>query len=227
LLTDKPSKNSEAHAPAPLSAPGMARPVARQARAAAASLPQWIKPQLTQLVDQAPDGPDWLHEIKFDGYRIHARLDRSAVRLLTRTGLDWTHKYPPIATAVSSIEAEQAYLDGGDGGYLARRAGLPLTIAAKADKVDRSYYKTRIKPLLKDPLIEFIGEIGDSEKGAFLGAATALLFPIDWPEPFGLVLITSSLTRGWRGRVSKENSPPHAVRTEEPNRRTIVSSGLH
>ena len=90
----------------------MARPVARQARAAAASLPQWIKPQLTQLVDQAPDGPDWLHEIKFDGYRIHARLDRSAVRLLTRTGLDWTHKYPPIATAVSSIEAEQAYLDG-------------------------------------------------------------------------------------------------------------------
>ena len=45
----------------------------------------------------APDGPDWLHEIKFDGYRMHARLDRGAVRLLTRTGLDWTHKYPAIA----------------------------------------------------------------------------------------------------------------------------------
>jgi len=54
----------------------MARPVARQSRAAAAGLPQWIKPQLTQLVDQAPDGPDWLHEIKFDGYRMHARLNR-------------------------------------------------------------------------------------------------------------------------------------------------------
>ena len=64
-----------------------------------------------------------------------------------------------------------------------------MTIAAKVDKVDRSYYKTRIKPLLTDPLIEFIGEMGDSEKGAFLGDATALLFPIDWPEPFGLVLI--------------------------------------
>ena len=76
------------------------------------SLPGWVRPQLTELVDQAPDGPQWLHEIKFDGYRMHARLDRSAVRLLTRTGLDWTHKYPAIAAAVTSLEARQAYLDG-------------------------------------------------------------------------------------------------------------------
>ena len=72
----------------------------------------WIKPQLTKLVDQAPEGPDWLHEIKFDGYRMHARLDRGTVRLLTRTGLDWTHKYPAIAAAVASLPARQAYLDG-------------------------------------------------------------------------------------------------------------------
>jgi bifunctional non-homologous end joining protein LigD len=65
-----------------------------------------------QLVDAAPNGPEWLHEIKFDGYRMHARLDHGAVRLLTRTGLDWTHKYPAIADAVSSIGARQAYLDG-------------------------------------------------------------------------------------------------------------------
>jgi hypothetical protein len=70
------------------------------------------RPQLTQLVDPAPGGPDWLHEIKFDGYRMQARLDRGAVRLLTRTGLDWTHKYPAIADAVASIGARQAYLDG-------------------------------------------------------------------------------------------------------------------
>jgi hypothetical protein len=81
-------------------------------RHTAAPLPEWIRPQLTQLVDQPPDGPDWLHEIKFDGYRMHARLDHGAVRLLTRTGLDWTHKYPAIAVAVSSIGATQAYLDG-------------------------------------------------------------------------------------------------------------------
>src|SRR5262245_63207276 len=62
-------------------------------RSEATALPGWIKPQLTKLVDQAPDGPDWLHEIKFDGYRMHTRLDRAAVRLLTRTGLDWTSKY--------------------------------------------------------------------------------------------------------------------------------------
>jgi glycosyltransferase involved in cell wall biosynthesis len=95
----------------------------------------------------------------------------------------------------------------GDGGYLAyigricpekrpdwaieiaRRAGMPLTIAAKVDEVDRTYHETRIKPLLEDPRVDFVGEIGDSEKGAFLGDAAALLFPIDWPEPFGLALI--------------------------------------
>jgi DNA ligase D-like protein (predicted ligase) len=88
----------------------MARSVAR--RRIADPLPEWIPPQLTQLVGQAPDGPDWLHEIKFDGYRMHARLDQGAVRLLTRTGLDWTHKYLSIAEAVSSIRAKQAYLDG-------------------------------------------------------------------------------------------------------------------
>jgi len=78
----------------------------------AAALPDWITPQLTQLVDAAPEGDQWLHEIKFDGYRMHARLDRGDVRLLTRTGLDWTHKYPPIAAALSLLGARQAYLDG-------------------------------------------------------------------------------------------------------------------
>jgi ATP-dependent DNA ligase len=75
-------------------------------------LPQWIRPQLTQLVKEAPEGPEWLHEIKFDGYRIHARLERGEVRLLTRNGLDWTHKYPALAAAVSRLDARQAYLDG-------------------------------------------------------------------------------------------------------------------
>src|SRR5205823_1942003 len=75
-------------------------------------LPQWIRPQLARLVDEPPDGLEWLHEIKFDGYRMHARLDRGAARLLTRTGLDWTHKYPAIASAVSALPATQAYLDG-------------------------------------------------------------------------------------------------------------------
>ena len=69
----------------------MARPLGERRREATA-LPNWIKPQLTKPVDQPPDGPEWLHELKYDGYRMHARLDRGTVRLLTRTGLDWTPK---------------------------------------------------------------------------------------------------------------------------------------
>ena len=66
---------------------------------------------------------------------------------------------------------------------IAKRLGMRLKIAAKVDAVDVGYFRDEIKPLLADPLIEFIGEIGDSEKSAFLGNASALLFPIDWPEP--------------------------------------------
>jgi ATP dependent DNA ligase domain len=81
--------------------------------AARAALPEWIRPQLTQLVQQAPEGDQWLHEIKYHGFRMHARLDHGEVRLLTRNGLNWTGKYPQIATAVSSLPgARQAYLDG-------------------------------------------------------------------------------------------------------------------
>jgi glycosyltransferase involved in cell wall biosynthesis len=72
---------------------------------------------------------------------------------------------------------------------LARRTGRKLRIAAKVDPADKAYFHDRIEPLLDDPLVEFIGEIGEDEKSAFLGNAAALLFPIDWPEPFGLVLI--------------------------------------
>ena len=71
---------------------------------------------------------------------------------------------------------------------IAKAAGLPLRIAAKVDAADRAYFR-EIAPLFDDPLIEFIGEINDEQKSDFLGNATALLFPIDWPEPFGLVMI--------------------------------------
>jgi glycosyltransferase involved in cell wall biosynthesis len=72
---------------------------------------------------------------------------------------------------------------------IARRAGRKLKIAAKVDRVDEAYFEARIRPLLDHPLIEFVGEIGEEKKGEFLGNAAALLLPIDWPEPFGLVMI--------------------------------------
>src|SRR5690349_4062371 len=72
---------------------------------------------------------------------------------------------------------------------VAKRAGLPLRIAAKVDPADLHYYRSEIEPLLDHPLIEFIGEISDAEKDDFVGNALALVCPYDWPEPFGLVLI--------------------------------------
>lgn len=72
---------------------------------------------------------------------------------------------------------------------IATRLGKPLKIAAKVDPADAAYFETVIRPMLDSPLVEFVGEIGDSEKSGFLGGAEALLFPIDWPEPFGLVMI--------------------------------------
>ncbi|HSP97110.1 MAG TPA: glycosyltransferase family 4 protein [Candidatus Dormibacteraeota bacterium] len=72
---------------------------------------------------------------------------------------------------------------------VARRAGLRLRIAAKVDAVDRDYFRQRVEPLLDDPGVEFLGEVGGDDKAALIGGALALLFPIDWPEPFGLVMI--------------------------------------
>jgi glycosyltransferase involved in cell wall biosynthesis len=72
---------------------------------------------------------------------------------------------------------------------VARRVGIPLKIAAKVDVVDRDYFETVIKPLLAPPDIEYIGEIGESQKSEFLGNALAFMFTIDWPEPFGLAMI--------------------------------------
>jgi ATP-dependent DNA ligase len=72
----------------------------------------WVKPQLAALVKEAPEGPDWLHEIKLDGYRMHACLDAGRVQILTRRGNDWTTKYPSIAKAIAGLPAQSAYLDG-------------------------------------------------------------------------------------------------------------------
>jgi glycosyltransferase involved in cell wall biosynthesis len=73
---------------------------------------------------------------------------------------------------------------------IATALGKPLKMAAKVDAADKVYWETAIKPLVDaNPLVEFVGEIGDHQKSAFLGGAEALLFPIDWPEPFGLVMI--------------------------------------
>src|SRR5205809_5399707 len=89
-----------------------ATPTSTRRRVEPASPPTWVKPQLAVLVKKAPAGPDWVHEIKLDGYRMHARLDAGRLKILTRRGNDWTDKYPSIAKALASLPAETAYLDG-------------------------------------------------------------------------------------------------------------------
>ncbi len=101
----------------------------------------------------------------------HCRFSRSGEGYLAFLGRMSPEKGPDRAIAIS------------------KRLNMPLKMAAKVDPADQAYFDQIVRPLLDDPLIEFIGEIADSDKSQFLGGAEALLFPIDWPEPFGLVMI--------------------------------------
>ena len=112
-----------------------------------------------------------------------------------------------VGTIHHGLPADELQYGRGDGGYLAflgrispekrvdraiaiaKACGWPIRIAAKVDPADATYFDCDIRPLLDDPLVDYIGEIGEPEKSDFLGRARALLFPIDWPEPFGLVMI--------------------------------------
>ncbi|MGN6652895.1 glycosyltransferase family 4 protein [Trinickia sp.] len=93
---------------------------------------------------------------------------------------------------------------------IAEKAGMKIKIAAKLDKADRAYYEEQIKPLFALPHVEYIGEISESEKAEFLGGAHALLFPIDWPEPFGLVMI-EAMACGTPVIAFKRGSVPEVI----------------
>ena len=93
---------------------------------------------------------------------------------------------------------------------IARKLGVPLKMAAKVDDVDREYFEQKIKPMLEGEGVEFIGEINEQQKQAFLGNALALLFPIDWPEPFGLVMI-EAMACGTPVLAFSEGSVPEVI----------------
>jgi glycosyltransferase involved in cell wall biosynthesis len=93
---------------------------------------------------------------------------------------------------------------------IAGHCGLPIKIAAKVDAADQVYFETTIRPLLELPHVEYVGEIADSDKAAFLSGAHALLFPVDWPEPFGLVMI-EAMACGTPVIAFKRGSVPEVV----------------
>ncbi|HEX7182183.1 MAG TPA: glycosyltransferase family 4 protein [Thermoanaerobaculia bacterium] len=101
---------------------------------------------------------------------------------------------------------------------IARRAGMPLKIAAKVDDADQAYFEEVIQPLLAQPGVEFLGEVGEQEKGGLLGGARALLFPIDWPEPFGMVMI-EALACGTPVIAFRRGSVPEVM---EPGRTGFI-----
>jgi glycosyltransferase involved in cell wall biosynthesis len=93
---------------------------------------------------------------------------------------------------------------------IAKRIGMEIKIAAKVDAADRQYFEDVVAPLFKDPLVEYMGEIGDGDKDEFLGNAYALLFPIDWPEPFGLVMI-EAMACGTPAIAYRRGSVPEVI----------------
>ena len=137
-------------------------------------------------------------------YRLFRDIPVISISDAQRKPLPWVNWQ---GTVHHGLPRESFCLGGGKGGYLAflgrtspekgldqaieiaKRAEMPLKIAAKIDRVDVEYFETVIKPLLDHPRIEFIGEVGYPEKNVFLGNAAGLLFPINWREPFGLVMI--------------------------------------
>jgi len=140
----------------------------------------------------------------FDVYRYYSEAPVVSISNAQRAPLpelNW------IGTVYHGLPREQLRFNSGPGKYLAflgrispekrpdlaievaRRTGFPLKIAAKVDDADREYFEAVIRPLLRSRDVEFVGEINEHEKNDFLGNALALLFPVDWPEPFGLVMI--------------------------------------
>jgi DNA ligase D-like protein (predicted ligase) len=175
-------------------------------------LPHFVPPQLSQPVEKPPSGPQWLHEIKLDGYRMAARIDNGRAQLLTRTGLDWTSKYPSIIAALANLNVKTAYLDGELCGV--DDAGLPSFAHTQAATdgerdVHLVYYafdllhldgwdvselqlierKTVLEPLVADkPGLQFNGhETGDGE-----------------------LILRHAGTLGFEGVVSKTIDAPYA-----------------
>ena len=201
-------------------------------------LPAFVKPCLATLADKAPDSANWVHEIKFDGYRLQARVDRGKVKLLTRKGLDWTKKFPTIAAAVAKLPAKDALLDGelvveGSDGISSFSL---LQQDLKANRHDRmAFYSfdlmhldgADLKPL---PLISRKGALARLLEGQ--GGRGPLRLSESLTEP-GTILLRHACKMGLEGIVSKLSNAPYRsgrgrdwIKSKCSDRQELVVAGF-
>ncbi|MEZ2331442.1 DNA ligase D [Mesorhizobium sp. RCC_202] len=191
------------------------KPAAGKAKAAQAKRLEFIEPQLATLEKSTPAGEDWLHEVKFDGYRMQAQIAGSEVRLLTRAGLDWTEKFDgPVTAALAGLKCRDAIIDGevvvlADSG-VSSFALLQADLSAR--RADRFVYyafdlmRLNGQDLRAEPLVERKQALSE-----LLGAETqdsALRFSDHFHEP-GKVMLQHVCRMGLEGVVSKRADAPY------------------
>jgi len=203
-----------------------------------AALPAFVTPCLASLADKAPDSGNWVHEIKFDGYRVQARLELGKVKLLTRKGLDWTKKFPTVAAAVAKLPARTALIDGelvAEGPDGISSFSL-LQQDLKASRHDRIVYYAfdllhldgaDLKPL---PLVarkDALAALVNGQSGR-----TTLRFSESLTEP-GTVLLRHACKMGLEGIVSKLADAPYRsgrgrdwIKTKCSDRQELVVAGF-
>jgi bifunctional non-homologous end joining protein LigD len=200
----------------------------KEPRPQGAPLPDFVPPSLATLRAAAPSGAGWVHEIKFDGYRIQARLDRGKVHLLTRKGLDWTSKFPNVAAAVAELPAGTAVIDGEvvilDAGGVSSFSGLQA--ALKAGERDRFLYfafdllHLDGRDLTGVPLIERKAELGRLVGKAQQGT---IRYSDDF-EASGPTMLQHACGLGLEGIVSKRTDAPYRTGRSETFVKTKCSN---
>jgi bifunctional non-homologous end joining protein LigD len=197
------------------------RSVARRAEGAAKRrsairrdpLPDFVEPQLCLLREEAPAGDRWVHEIKLDGYRMHARIDGRDVRLLTRTGLDWTDRYRATEAVLARLKARQAYIDGElcalDPDSLSSFAAMQAATDHRASD-ELVYFAFDLlhidgEDLARKPLLERKARLAE----LLMGAPAGLRYCEHFHEP-GPQARAAACQIGAEGVVSKRIDPPYA-----------------
>jgi bifunctional non-homologous end joining protein LigD len=202
------------------------------------ALPAFVEPCLATLSDKAPNTANWLHEIKFDGYRLEARLDKGKVKLLTRRGLDWTRKFPSVAAAIAALPAEKATVDGEvvvEGGDGVSSFSLLQQALSDGDDSRMIYYAfdlmhldgRDLKPLpltaRKEALEDLLAQAPKRSPLRFSGS-------IDQPGP---ALLEQACKMGLEGIISKRADAPYRsgrghdwLKTKCSDRQEFVIAGF-